>query len=332
MKEFDIVGFGALNYDRLHIVNKMPEAGDEIVIRKIVEDAGGSAANTIVGLARLGLKTGFIGMVSFDDEARWIMERFETDKVDTRGISITSGGRTGLCEGYVDRQGERALTIYPGVNDMLEITDINLGYAKKAKFIHLSSFVSNKQLKEQISLIRKLSQEEPKIKFSLTPGMIYVRKGIEKLNPFLKHCDVLFLAENEIKLLTGLEYRHACNALLKKGVKIIVVTLGVKGCYIISGNKSEFIGSREPKKVVDTTGAGDAFAAGFLYGLLKNQNLHKCGVYGNWVASECVAKYGARKGLVYSINNFKHSQVSLLEILKNTSESAKHTVDQRITN
>lgn len=322
MKEIDVMGFGALNYDRLYIVDKMLEAGDEIAIRKIVEDAGGSAANTIVGLARLGSKTGFIGMVGFDDEGKWIMKGFETDKVDTRGVSITSGARTGLVIGFVDKNGERALSVYPGANNSLEITDINLGYAKKAKLIHLSSFVRDQQFKQQIYLIKQLIREAPEIEFSFSPGMIYVRKGIEKLYPIIERCRVIFLSEDEINLLTGSEYKAACNALLKKGAKIIAVTLGVKGCYITDGNKSEFIGvSRPPKKVVDTTGAGDAFAAGFLYGLINNEDLHKCGAYGNSIAGECVTKYGARKGLVYSVNNFKHYQVSLLELLKKDMRS-----------
>lgn len=324
MKEFDIIGFGALNYDRLYIVDEVPTPGDEIAIKRIEEDAGGSAANTIVGLARLGLKTGFIGIIGFDDEGKWIMKNFETDKVDTRGISITSGARTGTVIGFVDAKGERALSVYPGANNLLEITDINLGYAKKAKFIHFSSFVNDKQFKQQIFLLKKISQENPEIKFSFTPGMIYVRRGIEKLNPIIERSHVLFFSEREIKLLTGLEYRDACKALLKKGAKIVAVTLGVKGCYISDENESMFIGAlRPPKKVVDTTGAGDAFAAGFLYGLIKNEDLHTCATYGNNLASECVTKYGARKGLVYSINNFKHYQVSLLELLKKENQS-KH--------
>lgn len=320
MKEFDVLGFGALNYDRLFIVDSILKGGDEIVIRSIREDPGGSAANTIVGLARLGLKTGFIGIVGFDTIGRLIVQAFEKENVDTRGISVTSGGRTGLVIGFVDKRGERALSVKPGINNELKLTDINVGYAKKAKLIHMSSFVSNKQLKEQKFLVEELSKEDEEIKFSLSPGMIYARKSIEKLFPIFSHCDILFLQEKEIKLLTGLDYKKGCNALIKKGVKTVAVTLGVKGCYVTDGDKYEFIPSQRPEveksmgqkvrqkarpKVVDTTGAGDAFAAGFLYGFISKQSLHKCGALGNWMASECVTKYGARRGLIYSLNKFK---------------------------
>ena len=328
MKEFDVVGFGALNYDRLYIVDEIPRGGDEIVIKFIREDPGGSAANTIVGLARLGLKAGFIGIVGFDTIGRLIIEAFEKEKVDTRGISITSGGRTGLVIGFVDRKGERALSVKPGINNDLKLTDIDVGYAKKARLIHLSSFVGSKQLREQVFLVEELVKQNKKIKFSFSPGMIYARKGIEKLFPILKHCNIMFLHEKEMKRLTGLEYKKGCDALIRKGVKIVVVTLGVEGCYITDGNKCEFVASQRPEvettgsrkirrkvgpkvrrpvrpKVVDTTGAGDAFAAGFLYGFLANQSLQKCGALGNWMASECVTKYGARRGLIYSLNKFK---------------------------
>lgn len=345
MKEFDVVGFGALNYDRLYIVREIPKGGDEIVIKSIREDPGGSAANTIVGLARLGLKTGFIGIVGFDTIGRLIIEAFEKENVDTRGISVTSGGRTGLVIGFVDRKGERALTVEPGINNDLKLTDINIGYAKRAKLMHLSSFVSSGQLKEQVFLVEESAKNNKDIKFSFSPGMIYVRKGIDKLLPILRHCNVTFLHEKEMKLLTGLEYKKGCDALIRKGVEIVVVTLGVKGCYITDGNKSEFIASQRPEvalnssrkvgpkghrpvrpKVVDTTGAGDAFAAGFLYGFLTKQSLQKCGALGNWMASECVTKYGARRGLIYSLNKFKElflnkhkdSQMSLYKFASNS--------------
>lgn len=322
MERLDIIGFGALNYDRLYIVKKIPAAGEEIVTSKIVEDAGGSAANTIVGLSRLELKSGFIGIVGNDDEAKLIMNAFETDKVDTSNISVTSSGRTGSVVGLVDKNGDRSLVVNPGVNNSLEISDINIGYAKKTRVIHLSSFVGSKQLGEQIELLRIVKKDRPEIKISFSPGMIYARKGMEELYPIIKETHVLFLAENEVKLLTGLEITQTGRTLekvgkvfLNRGVKLVAVTLGTIGCYVTDGETSRFIASHSPKKVVDTTGAGDAFAAGFLFGLLKNKDLGICGEYGNRVASECITKYGARKGLAYSINNFKHSQASLLEII-----------------
>jgi len=103
----------------------------------------------------------------------------------------------------------------------------------------------------------------------------------------------------ELELLTGeSDVPKGAALLLQMGVKIVVVKLGAKGCYVTNGVEKRTI---EPFKVsvADTTGAGDAFNAGFLYGLLHNKSLFECGRLGNFVASRSVTKMGARDGLVY---------------------------------
>ena len=105
--------------------------------------------------------------------------------------------------------------------------------------------------------------------------------------------------QKELELLTKtLRYSEGAKALLKKGVKIVAVKLGDRGCYVTDGKENYHI---EPfkVKVVDTTGAGDAFCAGFLFGLIKGKSLYECGRLGNFVASRCIMKMGARSGLPY---------------------------------
>jgi ribokinase len=305
-KDFDVIGFGALNFDRLYLVDEIPSAGDEIVIRDIDEAPGGSAANTIIGLSRLGLRTGFIGTISFDTEGNLIHKDFEDHKVDTQGISITSAGKTGSVIGYVDTGGQRALGVYPGVNSNLRIGRINVEYAKKARWIHMSSFVDNEQTQEQTELIETLRKEDAEMGFSLSPGMIYARKKLEKLGPLVSSSSILFLTEKEIETMTGLGYKDACKALIDEGVKIVAVTRDSNGCYIANGQEEILSPAYEVHDVIDTTGAGDAFAAGFLYGHLKGKPLKRCAEYGNWLASRCITKLGARRGLAYSINGFRN--------------------------
>jgi len=103
-------------------------------------------------------------------------------------------------------------------------------------------------------------------------------------------------SEIEINLLTGKGYREGANLLLKEGVKIVAVKLGDKGCYVTNGRENHLIKPFKVK-VVDTTGAGDAFCAGFIYGLLRGKSLRECGLLGNFVASKCLTKMGAREGL-----------------------------------
>jgi len=289
---FNVVCFGALNVDRLYRVNRIAREDEESYIIGFKEASGGSAANTAVGLARLGLKTGFIGKVSDDREGKLLIRDFEKEGVDTKGIVILRGDRSGVVAGFVDRKGERALYVDPGVNDFLQFEEIDLKYTQNTEFLHLTSFVGEKPFRAQKNLIKTLSN----VRISFDPGELYTRKGPASLLPIIKSSSILFLNRNEMKMLTGEEYEKGSKILLKKGAGIVAVKLGNKGCHVTDGKESHMV---EPYKVkvVDTTGAGDAFCAGFLYGLMEKKDLHECGRLGNFVASKCITKAGAREGL-----------------------------------
>jgi len=290
--KFDVIGFGALNVDKLYRVNKIAREDEESFVLNFQEAPGGSAANTMVGLARLGLKTGYIGKVANDLGGKLLLKNFKRQKVDTNGIITASTGRSGVVTGYVDIKGQRALYVDPGVNDTLEFEEISLEYASKAEFLHLTSFVGEKPFKAQNKLVREL----PKIKVSLDPGEIYARKGLPTLETLIERSFVVFPNENEVRMLTGKELKEGSEILIKKGAGIVAVKLGEKGCYVTDGKESHLI---EPyqTRVVDTTGAGDAFCAGFLYSLIQDKDLYTCAKLGNFVASLCITKIGARDGL-----------------------------------
>jgi ribokinase len=132
---------------------------------------------------------------------------------------------------------------------------------------------------------------------SFDPGALYARLGFARLEPIIGRVFVIMPNFRELKFLTGkTDYRVGAEFLLEKGVKMVAVKLGSKGCYVTDGKESHLIESFKVK-VVDTTGAGDAFCAGFLYGLAKDKNLHDCGRIGNFVASRCIMEMGARAGL-----------------------------------
>ncbi len=290
--KFDVIGFGALNVDKLYKVNKIAKEDEESFVLGFQEAPGGSAANTVAGLARLGLKTGYIGKVASDHEGKLLLKDFKREKVDAGGIIITSTGRSGVATGYVDVKGQRSLYVDPGVNDILEFEEISLEYASQAEFLHLTSFVGEKPFKAQNRLVREL----PKIKVSFDPGEIYARKGLSTLKTLVERSFVVFPNENEVRMLTGKGLREGSEILIKKGAGIVAVKLGEKGCYVTDGKESHMV---EPyrTKVVDTTGAGDAFCAGFLYGLIRDKDLYTCAKLGNSVASRCITETGARTGL-----------------------------------
>ena len=288
----DVIGVGALNIDKLYHVETIAKVGEEVGITSASESPGGSAANTIVGLARLGIKTGFIGKVGRDKEGDFILEDLKREGVDTGGIT-KSKGSTGLIIGFVDKSGERALYAYPGVNDTLRMDSSKLKYAKKAKFLHLSSFVGEKSYQAQRQLLKHI-----KAKISFSPGMLYARKGLKELELLIKNSEVIFLNREEVRLLTNREFKVGTEKIVNLGAKIVAVTLGKDGCYLADRDGSYFV-KAYPAKVIDTTGAGDAFSAGFLYGLLIGKSTEICGKIGNKVASLCIGKIGARKGLPF---------------------------------
>jgi ribokinase len=294
MKRFDVIGFGALNVDKLYRVNKIAGPEEEGFIKGFEEACGGSAANTIVGLARLGCKVGFIGKVAKDREGKMLMEDFRVEGVNTKGIIRAEAGRSGTVMGFVDEKGERALYVDPGVNDTISFEEIDMGYACQAKFIHLTSFVGEKSFEAQKRLVENLPKN---VKVSLDPGELYARKGIKALNPILERTFVFMPNSRELALLTGVEdYVKGAEKMLELGVKIVAVKLGGKGCYVTDEKESHHVEAFKVQ-IVDTTGAGDAFCAGFLYGLLKGKSLKECAKLGNFVASRCIMKMGARTGL-----------------------------------
>jgi ribokinase len=297
MSSFDVVGFGALNVDKLFRVNRLAKAEEESFIEDYAEACGGSAANTVVGLARLGCKVGFIGKVGCDREGDLLLKDFRAEGVDTAGTIRTEQGKSGAVMGFVDKKGARALYIDSGVNDTITLDDVNSRYASRAQFLHLTSFVGETSFQTQKRLLDVISDS---VKVSFDPGALYARKGYAAMESILKRTYVLMPNAIELTLLTGeINYCKGADIMIGRGVKIVAVKLGGKGCYVTDGREQHLI---EPFKVnvVDTTGAGDAFCAGFLYGLVNSKNLVECGRLGNFVASRCIMKMGARDGLPFA--------------------------------
>ena len=291
---FDVICFGALNLDRLCRVDRIAREDEESTVIEVEEYPGGSAANTAVGLARLGLKVGYVGKVSRDREGEILVRSLKDEGVNTGGVVVSKTGRSGVVYGYVDRSGNRALYVDPGVNSQLDFGEIDIEYVSSTKFLHISSFVGERAFRAQLEVLKVLPE---RVKVSLDPGNIYARKGLESLSEMLDRCYVVMPSEFEVKLITGKrDIKEGAEKILSLGPSIVAVKLGSRGCYVTNGDESHFIRAFKVK-VVDTTGAGDAFNAGFLYGVLKGRGILEAGRLGNFVASRCIMSRGARAGL-----------------------------------
>jgi len=311
MNNIEVIGLGALNIDRIYKVERILDDG-EAVVNEAESFPGGSAANTIYGLAKLGVDTGFTGVVGNDAEGEIMLHDFRKVGVDTSQIRVKPGAKTGSVLCLSDKLGRRSLYILPGVNNLLAMDDLDLAYINQARILHISSFVDDRQFKILLEIIDRLDLAT---KISFTPGALYAAKGLEALAPIVSRTDVLFINQNELHQLTGEGILAGAESCLKHGCRIIAVTLGqgtelelgkgvsrrtVTAVSYVRDAKSEYViepDSRNTVSGVDTTGAGDAFATGFIYGLLNGKGLEVCGHLGNIVAQFSVSEMGARQGL-----------------------------------
>jgi len=308
MNSVEVVGIGAMNMDQLYGVERILVDG-EAPAKEFGSQPGGSAANTIYGLANLGVRTGFIGAVGDDAMGRMLVEDLAGRGVDVSQIRVKKGAKTGSALCLSDNRGRRSLYIMPGANNLLEIEDIDLEYTSQAKVLHLSSFVDDSQFGLQRRVVAQLN---PSVKVSFAPGSIYTAKGMQQLAPLLNKTYLLFINRSEMKQLTGEDFTTGAKKCLEQGCHIVITTLGnakprltskvnraTLVAHILSREGEYLIESRikPTEPIVDTAGAGDAFAAGFLYGFLKGKDLRQCGFLGDTMARFCISKRGAREGL-----------------------------------
>ncbi len=313
LNNIEVIGLGALNIDHIYKVERILGDGETVEPMPEYEDSelelldtcpGGSAANTIYGLAKLGVKTGFIGAIGDDAEGKILLRDFQTTGVDTSQIKVKPQAKTGLATCLSDKLNFRSIHVTPGANNLLTMDDLDLGYINQARVLHLSSFADDRQFKVLLELMDKLG---PSIKISFSPGALYAAKGLKALAPILDRTYVLFINQNEIRQLTGQDVSLGTESCLKHGCHIVVVTLGkgvswktVMANSYIRDSENEYIVEPSNKDIIsalDTTGAGDAFATGFLYGRLKGLGLKKCGLLGDIVAQFSITEVGARQGL-----------------------------------
>ena len=310
MTNIEVVGLGALNIDHLYTVERILSDG-EAVVNETKSSPGGSAANTIYGLAKLGVNTGSTGVVGDDAEGKILLNDLQKVGVDISQIRIKPGAKTGSVLCLSDSLGKRSLYVIPGANSLLTVDDLNLSYINRAKMLHLSSFADDRQLQVLLELVGRLDLS---IKLSFAPGTLYATKGLKALTPILSRTHLLFINHNEMRQLTGEDVIAGAENCLKQGCHIVAVTLGKgmrlelgKGagrrtvtavCYIrdVENEYAVESSSRNIVSEVDTTGAGDAFATGFLLGLLKGKGLEECGLLGDIVARFSIAKLGTRQG------------------------------------
>ncbi|HIE12688.1 MAG TPA: carbohydrate kinase family protein [Desulfotomaculum sp.] len=284
------LGCGALNVDYLYAVDALVADG-ETFCDPVGREPGGSAANTTFLLAKLGVPCRFVGVVGEDADGRSVLQSLAAGGVDTATVVSRSGHSTGRAFCFIDKHGHRALYVSPGANLTVTAADLRRGLDAGVSWVHCSSFAGDAPFSGQLAIIAALA---PEVRLSLAPGALYAARGYEALLPVLVRCTALFLSAQELRTLTGEpEIATGARMVLTAGVKAVAVTVGKEGSLVFTPSSRLELPAL-PVKVVDTTGAGDAFAAGFIFGCLNDWALADAQRFAHVVASFIVGGWGAR--------------------------------------
>ncbi|MHA1894976.1 MAG: carbohydrate kinase family protein [Candidatus Helarchaeota archaeon] len=291
MKIFDIIAIGAVLLDINAQVERFPNIDDEVFVPELKMTGGGSAANMAIACSRLGLKAGFIGKIGNDANGEFLKKEFENENVNVEGIVVDKNFNTGMCFIPVSK-GERMIFAHSGAANHLNPDDIREKDIASSKILLLASLKNLKPLLHAARLAKKVNTL-----VALNPGALIADQGFDACKELIELTDIFISSEAELnKLMNEINTNQSIKKILKMGPNILVMTRGSKGAWIISeGEKFEI--PIYKVKVVDTTGAGDSFTAGFLTGYLEGKDLETCGKMGNANASILIQKMGARNEL-----------------------------------
>ncbi|OWY64898.1 hypothetical protein B7486_44745 [cyanobacterium TDX16] len=344
-KKIDVITISACNYDAFLKVDKIAPNYECEIQDKIFSDrcAGGSGANTIAGLAKLGKKTAIVGCVNSDSAGREIIQSFENLLVDTQlliQLDEPAYPPTGRAIVLVENSGKRQILVSPGVNSHLDkilrekgLLNVLIDKVKSSRIVHLSSFAGKDEMELQLRVLQNIIGSNTLV--SLTPGALYVEKGLEQLTPILGATNILFLYVEQLEQLleqsqlqkfrrnltieqkAELFFRwkiskrmyHPMLLVVKDNLRIkshnicdnyisVASSAGKSKGFFQHSNAAFKIEDCHSRIVLDSTGAGDAVAAGFLAGILEEESIEKCADFGFVIATQVSRMLGARAGLL----------------------------------
>jgi len=252
--------------------------------------AGGSTANTMSGASKLGIETGYIGKVGRDERGRF----FENAMLETgvKPMLLTTETPTGCAEAIITKDSERTFATYLGAALELSADDIIDEMLNGWDILYVEGYlISNRPLLDKIFPMAK--RKGMKIALDMASYNI-VEQNREYMQHIAKdYLDIIFANEDEAKAFTQLENPLDSLAQMASICEIAVVKVGAKGAYVQRGNEMIKI-DPIPAKVIDTTGAGDLWAAGFMAGYVKGCDLKRCANMGAIVAANIIEVLGAK--------------------------------------
>jgi sugar/nucleoside kinase (ribokinase family) len=317
--KYDVVGIGNAivdvlaqvddNFLRSHdlskgamtLINSEPATKLHDQMGSAIECSGGSAANTIAGLASLGGNGAFVGKVCDDRLGTIFQHDIRALGVEFDTLLAAGGTPTARCLIFVTPDAQRTMLTYLGACAELGPEDINADVIKDSKVVYLEGYLFDPpQAKEAFVKASEIAHKSGRlVSLSLSDAFCVDRYRNEFLDLVKNHVDILFANEDEIISLYETKTFDDALQYVCQDCDVTALTRGEKGSVIVSGDEVYVLNAEPVKSLSDTTGAGDAFAAGFLFGFTQNMPLEKCGRIGGVVAAETIQHMGARPDISF---------------------------------
>lgn len=269
--------------------------GAKILIKELHTFVGGGGTNSAVAFSRLGLKTAFLGKIGRDDNGKTILNCLSEEKVDFIGAYGNISGYSVILDAVVN---DRTILAYKGCNDDLHVKDINLK-SIDSRWLYMSSM-----MKDSFATQQKIASyaAKKKIRIAYNPSLYIVKNGPRTLRNILKKTSVLVFNKEEAQTLLKDNTENIYNLIFKVsrlGPKIVVITDGHNGAHCYNSDE-ETVYSAKPGhvKIVETTGAGDAFASGFLSGIISGKDIGTSLKLGMLNAESVISHLGAKNILL----------------------------------
>ena len=285
-----------INRDSMNLINEdlKNSLHKQYIIREMA--GGGSLGNSMFGITSFGGNGSFIGKIKNDEVGIFLQKDMVREGLQFP-LGFTSPDiSTGCCTIFVEDDGTRTMCTFLGAGTLIGPKDIHSGHITDHKIAYLEGYLWDNQnakmaMKKMIDICKADNQ---KIAFTLS-DLFCVDRHRESFKELIENdVDILFANEDEIKAQCKSDSFDKAVEYAKSLSMIVAITRSEKGSIIVNKNEIIEINPIQVDKVVDTTGAGDLYASGFLFGLAKNKHLTVCGHYASIAAAEIISHYGAR--------------------------------------
>ena len=287
-----------LNKARMTLVDK--ERSNFLLqnMKNPIYEAGGSAANTAYWISQLGGNAGFIGKISNDDLGKQFRSSLKDSGLNDYTVYESEDNQTGLCAIFITPDGERTMNTYLGAGEHLSVDDLHIDAIKEAKILYMEGYLWDKPSSKSAFLnAAKINKESGGLNSISLSDVFCVEMHRDSFISFIADdIDYVFCNEDELNSLT---LQSSTNESFKyfeekfPKVKELICTLGSEGAVILKNGERHSFEATEAR-VVDKTGAGDFFAAGYLYGLQKGLSVDKSANFANKSAAHVISEIGVR--------------------------------------